>query len=77
MVRVFLADCQPLRNQAREALLAEDALYEAVGRCSRQEEVLVQKMDLNLVLDTVGEGALGVVLRTFALAPARELMTDG
>jgi two-component system nitrate/nitrite response regulator NarL len=105
MVRVLPADRQPLFNQALEAMLATDGRYQVVGRCSRQEEVLLavrrlqpelllldadaalsgtpplieraleerpgmrvlvlaQKMHLQLVLDAVGAGALGVVLKT-------------
>jgi two-component system nitrate/nitrite response regulator NarL len=105
MVRVLPADRQPLFNQALEALFAADGRYQVVGRCSRQEEVLLDvrrlqpelllldadaalsgtptvieraiaerpqlkvlvlahKMDVRVILDAVGAGALGVVLKT-------------
>src|SRR6266571_3868848 len=57
MARVFLADCQPLFNEALEALIARDGRNEVVGQASTalqvSESVVHLKPDL-VVIDAEG-----------------------
>ncbi|HEV8165577.1 MAG TPA: hypothetical protein VGR74_14215, partial [Actinomycetota bacterium] len=40
MARVFLADCQPLFNEALEALITRDATNEVVGQASTVPQIV-------------------------------------
>src|SRR5215216_3359897 len=63
MARVFLADCQPLFNEALEALITRDGTNEVVGQASAVPQIVasVPQLKPDLLLNAIRAGAVGVV----------------
>ena len=61
MARVFLADCQPLFNEALEALITRDGTNEVVGQASTVPQIVGSVSQLKPDLFVIDAGlALGI-----------------
>jgi len=56
MARVFLADCQPLFNEALEALITRDATNEVVGQASAVPQIVASVAQLKPDLFVIDAG---------------------
>jgi DNA-binding NarL/FixJ family response regulator len=79
MVRVLLADSQPLFNEALEALFSRDDVHQVVGRCSWAEDAFAHVsslrpdlvlVDADLLQAAIRSGAAGVVGKTYGASAA-------
>src|SRR5919107_721895 len=72
MARVFLADCQPLFNEALEALITRDGTNEVVGQASAVPQIVasVPQLKPDLFVIDAGLGRWGWSARSLAPRPS-------